>query len=422
MDGEPGTMPILSRYTDQWLLGRISKSMSRLPVRIVLGDDEAASPPDSHVATVIVRDRATLARLILDPEVAFGDGYAEGTIQIRGDLVKLLELLHVTRSGPDSTRSLYARLASKWMYWLQANTLRGSQDNIHHHYDIGNDFYRLWLDRQLVYTCAYFPAPSTTLEDAQIAKMDHVCRKLNLQRGETVVEAGCGWGALALHMARNYGVSVRAYNVSREQIRFARERARNEGLSQHVEFIEDDYRNITGKYDAFVSVGMLEHVGLDNYLEVADVIQRVAGESGRGLLHFIGRNRPAVYSRWMRKRIFPGAYIPALREAMAIFERWNFSVLDVENLRLHYAKTLEHWLDRFEKSQDHVLSMYDAKFLRAWRLYLAGSLAAFQCGALQLFQIVFAGSRCRPISWTRAPLYGETESVVEKPKWMHAMS
>ena len=150
----------------------------------------------------------------------------------------------------------------------QDNSRRGSRNNIHRHYDLGNDFYKLWLDEQLLYTCAYFPTPSSTLEHAQIAKMDHVCRKLRLQPGETVVEAGCGWGALALHMARKYGVSVKAYNVSHEQIAFARERARAEGLSDRVEYIEDDYRAITGKFDVFVSVGMLEHVGLGSLRRV----------------------------------------------------------------------------------------------------------------------------------------------------------
>jgi cyclopropane-fatty-acyl-phospholipid synthase len=329
---------------------------------------------------------------------------------------------------------LYSRLASKSLHWLQANTVRGSRRNIHSHYDIGNDFYELWLDRQMVYTCAYFPTPDATLDQAQTAKLDHICRKLRLQPGETVVDAGCGWGALTLHMARHYGVSVKAFNVSHEQILFGRRRAEEGGLSRQVTFIEDDYRNVSGKFDVFVSVGMLEHVGLENYKDLSDVIHRSVGDSGRGLLHFIGRNRPAEYSRWMAKRIFPGAYIPALRQALEIFERGNYSVLDVENLRLHYATTLEHWLDRFEKSEQQVLSMYDSDFVRAWRLYLAGSLVAFRTGGLQLFQVLFAGSRCQPVWWTRAPLYGEAqceiattdekadEKSVEKTTWIPAMS
>ncbi len=413
-------MPIFPRWADQWLLGQISKAVEPAPIRIVLGNGEATLPVEAPVATLIIPDRGTLLRLMFDPEVAFGDGYADGTLQVQGSLLKLLEAIY--RAGEQRSGPLYARLASKWMQWLQANTLPGSRRNIHAHYDLGNDFYKLWLDRQLAYTCAYFPSPSATLEQAQTAKLEHICRKLRLQPGETVVEAGCGWGALTLHMARHYGVSVKAFNVSREQIVFARQRAAEEGLTHQVEFIEDDYRNISGKFDVFVSVGMLEHVGLENYNHVADVIQRSIGESGRGLFHFIGKSRPGAYSRWMRKRIFPGAYIPALRQALEILERWNYSVLDVENLRLHYAKTLEHWLERFEKSQQQVVSIYDSEFLRAWRLYLAGSLAAFRCGSLQLFQIVFTGSRCPPVWWTRAPLYSEEQPAIEKPEWMHATS
>jgi cyclopropane-fatty-acyl-phospholipid synthase len=417
-----GTMPIFSRSSDQWLLGRISKTIGPVPIRIAFAGGEAISRSDSPVATVIIPDRKTLARLLLDPEVAFGDGYADGTIQVQGNLTKLVEAIYQTRSQENSRGPLYSRLASRWTNWLQSNTQGGSRRNIHAHYDIGNAFYKLWLDKQLVYTCAYFPTPSATLEQAQTAKLDYICRKLRLQAGETVVEAGCGWGALALHMARHYGVAVRAFNVSREQILFGRQRAEEEGLSGQVEFIEDDYRNVSGKFDAFASVGMLEHVGAGNYQDLSDVIRRSIGQSGRGLLHFIGKNQPGVYSRWMRKRIFPGAYIPALQEALEVFERWDYSVLDIENLRLHYAKTLEHWLDRFEKSQQQVASMYDSKFVRAWRLYLTGSLAAFRSGSLQLFQIVFAGPRCRPVWWTRAPLYSEAQPEIEKPEWIHAMS
>jgi cyclopropane-fatty-acyl-phospholipid synthase len=423
-------MPIFSRSADRWLLGRILKAIGPAPIRIAIGREKASSAVDSPIATVVIPDRRTLAQLVLDPETAFGDAYSDGALQVQGDLVQLLEALYRSRPREGPHEGLYSRLAAKWMRWWQANTVRGSRSNIHAHYDLGNDFYKLWLDRQMVYTCAYFPTPTATLEQAQEAKLEHICRKLRLQPGETVVDAGCGWGALALHMARHYGVSVKAFNVSHEQILHGRQRAAEEGLSHQVEFIEDDYRNISGKFNVFVSVGMLEHVGVENYPGLSDVIQRAVGDSGRGLLHFIGRNRPAEYNRWMAKRIFPGAYIPALRQALEIFERWNYSVLDVENLRVHYAKTLEHWLDRFEKSQQQVLSMYDAKFLRAWRLYLAGSLVAFRTGGLQLFQVLFAGSRCRPVWWTRAPLYTGAQPGIEKAEektngkseWIPAMS
>ena len=198
---------------------------------------------------------------------------------------------------------------SRWMERVRANTPRRSRENVHHHYDLTSDFYRLWLDPQLVYTCAYFPEPSTTLEQAQIAKLDYICRKLQLQPGETVAEAGFGWGSLALHMARRYGVRVKAFNLSHEQTVFARQRARQEQLDGQIEFIEDDYRNITGRSDVFVSVGMLEHVGMSHYPDLGNVIHRVIGDSGRGLLHFIGRNRPAPLSTFLIWVIFFGSRI-----------------------------------------------------------------------------------------------------------------
>jgi cyclopropane-fatty-acyl-phospholipid synthase len=416
-------MPILARSMDERLLERILTLIGPAPIRLIFRNGDAISPPGvSPVATVMIPNRQTLWGLVLDPEVGFGEAYADGRIHVDGDLVRLLESIYEAAATAPAYGSLYSRLASKWMDFKQSNSLRASRHNIHRHYDIGNDFYKLWLDPQLVYTCAYYPTPSTTLEEAQIAKMDYVCRKLRLQPGETVVETGCGWGALSLYMAREYGVSVKAYNISHEQIAFARERARQEGLSHQVEFIEDDYRNAAGKFDVFVSVGMLEHLGVDNYQGLGRIIHRLIGDSGRGFLHFIGRNYPTPLSRWIRKRIFPGARPPALREVADVFEPSNFSVLDVENLRLHYARTLEHWLDRFDRSQDQVAAMYDPSFVRTWRLYLAGSIAAFRCGTLQLFQVLFAGSRCQPVFWTRAPLYTQQESAIEAATWTSTTS
>ena len=416
------TRPSGSSWIERWLLQRIANSINKAPVRLLLGDGGELSPLKMKpVASVILPDWRTLARLALNPEVEFGDGYADGRILVEGDLVSLLE--NVFRLSTTAKREgFFSKLLSRWLQLMQSNTLRGSARNIHHHYDLTVDFYRHWLDSQLVYTCAYFPEPSTSLEQAQLSKMDYVCRKLHLQPGDRVVDAGCGWGALALHMASHYGVTVKAFNISNEQILVARERAKKENLSHQVEFIEDDYRNISGEFDAFVSVGMLEHVGVENYEELGRVIHRAIGDSGRGLLHFIGRNQARPFSPWIRKRIFPGAYVPTLRQAMDLFEPWDFSVLDVENLRLHYAKTLEHWLARFERSSDSVAKMFGPEFVRAWRLYLAGSIAAFRAGTLQLFQVVFAGSACRNLPWTRTDLYVEKLDLEKEPKWIHAMS
>jgi cyclopropane-fatty-acyl-phospholipid synthase len=197
----------------------------------------------------------------------------------------------------------------------------------------------------------------------------------------------------------------RACNISGEQIAWARERARREGLAQRVEFVEEDYRSLTGRCDAFVSVGMLEHVGPEHYADLRRVIDRTLAPDGRGLLHSIGRNRPIEFGPFVARRIFPGAYPPTLREMVGLLEPADLSVLDVENLRLHYARTLEHWLARFEAHRDDVAQRCGERSVRMWRLYLAGSVACFRTGTLQLFQVLFARGRSNAIPWTREDLY-----------------
>ncbi|MDE3109834.1 MAG: class I SAM-dependent methyltransferase, partial [Acidobacteriota bacterium] len=238
--------------TDQWLTRKILAIAGNPSIRLVIGRDaDRSTPPNGSKpsTTVVISDRRTLAKLALDPEVAFGDAYADGKIQIRGDMVRFLEDVLRTMQDTAKKRMRFAQIRSWWLDWLENNSARGSRKNIHRHYDLSNDFYKLWLDERMVYTCAYFPTASASLEDAQVAKMDHVCRKLRLQPREKVVEAGCGWGALALHMAKRYGAAVRAFNISHEQIAYAREQAKREGLAGRVEFVEDDYRNISGRQD-----------------------------------------------------------------------------------------------------------------------------------------------------------------------------
>ena len=435
-----------ARPWDRWLLAAIYSGLNHANVRLRLWDGTSCGPiveggvargapetpeitrarvqdhpraPADPVATVVIHNRAALFDLAWQPEIAFGDGYAAGRIDVEGELVALLGELF--RAKPEADEP------SPAMAWLRRvfdppNALRQSRNNIHHHYDIGNAFYELWLDREMVYTCAYFATPTATLEEAQIAKMEHVCRKLRLRPGERVIEAGCGWGALARYMASRYGVHVRAFNISREQIEYARERARQEGLADRVEFIEDDYRNIAGNgagstrlaCDAFVSIGMLEHVGRDYFPALSGVIDYVLEpDRGRGLLHFIGRNTPAPLHPWIERRIFPGAYPPTLAEvAEGVFAPARLTILDAENLRLHYARTLQHWLARFEARAGEVTAMFDEAFAYAWRLYLAGSTASFLTGSMQLFQVTFARERDNDIPWTRDYLYTD-----RKPDW-----
>jgi cyclopropane-fatty-acyl-phospholipid synthase len=405
-----------SRF-EQWLLRRVARRVASARGRLrIRGGPEAGFTGGASIARLTIRDLRTLIGLILNPEIEFGDAYADGRIEVEGDLASFLQGLFSVASR----ETVGSKVASRWQDWIHRNTLRGSRANIHRHYDLNADFYKLWLDSRLVYTCAYFADRSMTLEDAQMAKMEYVCRKLKLRPGESVIEAGCGWGALALHMAREYGTRVRAFNVSAEQVAYARKQARITELDKQVEFIEDDYRNVSGKYDAFVSVGMLEHVGKNHYGELARVIERSLTRAGRGLLHFIGRNRPQPLNTWIRKRIFPGAYPPALREAIEILEPLDVSVVDVENLREHYSWTLEHWLDRFEKSSRRVSEMFGEEFVRLWRLYLAGSLAGFRAGSMQLFQVLFAGADCKAIPATRDHLYAKAASADKELKCIHA--
>ncbi len=401
---ESGDSLVVERNLLRWVLEQLGSA----PIKFVLWDGSEVCP--RHVtpeSAIRIHDRGALWRLIGNAEYGFPEMYVQGRIGLDDSLERILQVIQQTRRSLDPN-SLRRRVWST-LRRPRSGSLTRARDNIHSHYDIGNDFYRLWLDEQLVYTCAYFPTRQASLEEAQTAKMDLVCRKLRLQPGERVVEAGCGWGALALHMARNFGVKVRAFNISKSQLEFARERARREGLDDSVEFVEGDYREIGGSYDVFVSVGMLEHVGRNHYAELGEIIDRCLPSDGRGLIHSIGTDRPGPLNSWIERNIFPGAYPPSLGEMMPLFGPNGFSVLDVENIRLHYALTLRHWRERFVKAQDKILDMFDEKFVRAWYFYLASSETAFTSGHLQLFQVLFARKGFNEIPWTRADIYRDSD-------------
>jgi len=391
---------------DRWLARQVLSVTGNPPMVIMLWNNEIIIPVGIKPVTKLkIRNRSALLFLLLDPEYYFGDLYCTNSLDIDGDLVVLLH--HIYQAISEKSHNCKTRIV-KWLKQKKrhANTLAGSRRNIHHHYDIGNDFYARWLDKEAMqYTCAYFPNPCMTLEEAQTAKMHHICRKLGLKQGKSVVEAGCGWGGLALFMAQEYGVKVRAYNISSEQISFAQERVKEKGLNELVEYVEDDCRCIRGEYDYFVSVGMLEHIGVNNYPELGSVINQCLKKSGRGLLHTIGRNEPGLLNAWIETRIFPGACPPSIGQMMNVFEPFSFSILDIENLRLHYAKTLKHWLQRFEDNSDTFQDTYDESFVRAFRLYLSGSIAAFTSGTMQLFQVLFSRSRNNEQPRSRSYLY-----------------
>lgn len=396
--------------TEKWLLEKLLDLVGRPAVGIELWDGQRLRapglerPPDVRVR---LHDRGALYRLLYKPTRTFGELYTTGRLTVYGDLVKTLERLYAALAHAEAGSTPGRRLGRRLSHRLvtkraKPNTLEGSRRNIHSHYDLGNEFYELWLDKDYTqYTCAYYPTFDATLEQAQAAKLELVCRKLCLQPGETVVEAGSGWGGLARYLVRHNGVKVRSYNISAEQVAYAKARAKREGLDDAIEYVEDDYRNVTGHYDVFVSVGMLEHVGVDNYPVLGSTIDRCLKDDGRGLVHSIGQDVPRPLNEWIESCIFPGAYPPTLREMMDIFEPERLSVVDVENLRPHYAQTLRHWRERFEANSARVAEMFDDDFVRAWRLYLCGSVAAFTEGQLQLFQVLFRRPGCRTLPATR---------------------
>ena len=388
-----------------WLLEKLFNYCGKPALKISLWNGIYVSAAEPE-ATIHIHSKKALRRLVTHAELYLGDLYANGSVSIEGDLVKMLEAVYAGLHNAKPVSKTH-KMLQDYLARPRKNTLEESKSNIHQHYNIGNDFYRMWLCDNMQYTCAYYHSPDETLEQAQINKMDHICRKLRLKRGQTVIEAGCGWGGFALYMAQNYGVNVRSYNISEEQIKYARERIQHVGLQDQVEYILDDYRNADGKVDAFVSVGMLEHVGADYYQELGSVINRCLKPDGMALLHFIGRNEPMPMNAWIEKRIFPGAHPPALSEVMPMFEQGKFSILDIENLRLHYSKTVREWLNRYENHIDEVKHQFDEPFSRAWRMYLAGSIAAFNVGDLQLFQILFNKSSNNDIPLTREAMYNQ---------------
>jgi len=393
--------PALNHRLMRWVLQQAGNP--RISVRLWNGDEFQVTE-SRPVACMELKEPRAVFELLRARSVGFGECYSQGSIEIHGDLLAFANEVTAAITRKQAGRYYGPKIGSL-LHAMRYNTLTRSRNNVHHHYDLGNEFYKLWLDERMQYTCAYFASPAATLAEAQLAKLDHVCRKLRLQPGQKVIEAGCGWGGLALHMAEHYGVEVIAYNNSHEQVAFARQRAAEMGLENRVTFVEDDYRKIADRCDVFVSVGMLEHVGLGNFRTLGEIISRCLRQDGIGLVHSIGRSHPQKPDAWIVKHIFPGGHMPSLSEMTRVFEPHKLSIIDVENLRLHYARTCALWLQNFLSAADQVTAMYDEKFVRMWQLYLAGASAGFQSGTLQLYQILFAPPGNNKVPWTREYQY-----------------
>ncbi len=349
--------------------------------------------------TVRIHDKSLYWALVLNPELRAGEGYMDGQITLEdGSTLKdMLQLYNLNRRELRAypLQALLGRISMSFRRLQQSNRLGGgARANVAHHYDVGNDFYKLFLDENLLYSCAYFRSDDDTLEQAQRNKLRLLAAKMNLKPGMKVLDIGCGWGDTAMYLAKLAEVEVTGVTLSTEQQELATERARKAGLANQVQFRLQDYRNVEEKFDRIISIGMFEHVGAHHYDEFFKKLNDLMPDDGVAVLHSIGHmDPPTTASPWFRKYIFPGGYAPALSEVLEVTERNDLWVLDLEFLRLHYAKTLEHWHDRFQKNRAKVVEMYDDRFARMWEFYLVAAESMFRFGAQLVFQMQMSRSR-----------------------------
>ena len=341
--------------------------------------------------TIQITDAGLYRKLFTNPELHMGEAYMDGTLLVReGGIRGFLTLSALNRQSVRNhpLQKLLRGTLKKLKRWQQRNTQKTSSANVRHHYDLSNDFYRLWLDNDMHYSCAYFATPEDTLEQAQQNKLRHIAAKLDLKPGQRVLDIGCGWGGNALYIASVADVEVVGVTLSVEQHALATQRARERGLEKRVRFELMDYRNVQGPFDRIVSIGMFEHVGIDHFVEYFAKIRDLLTPDGLALVHSIGRKGgPGQTGAWVRRYIFPGGYSPALSETLAAVEKAGLWVTDIEILRLHYAKTLREWENRFQSHRPEITSMMDERFCRMWEFYLIASELAFSHGKHMNFQL-----------------------------------
>jgi cyclopropane-fatty-acyl-phospholipid synthase len=367
--------------------------------------------------TVTITDPGLVRRLVLRPDLAVGEGYMDGTLTIADDDLHGflgLTLANTARGSkvwwrrPFDAANFALRRLQMW------NPAARSRRNVAHHYDLSSDLYALFLDEDRQYSCAYFRSPQDTLEQAQRQKKAHIAGKLLLKPGMRVLDIGCGWGGMAITLARDYGVHVLGVTLSQEQHRIANERVRAAGLQDRVEIRLTDYRAVTGTFDRIVSVGMFEHVGVPQFRTYFRKIHDLLAEDGVALIHTIGRAEPPSYtSAFILRYIFPGGYVPALSEVSRAIEAEGLWPADVEVWRLHYAETLRHWNDRFTARAARVREIYDDRFIRMWRFYLVASEMSFRAGRQCVFQFQLS-RRVDAVPLTRDYLHAQATPPVAK--------
>ncbi len=373
----------------------LSRFVRHGSLRVTTATGNTFSFGDGSGPPVAVRftDAKAQRAVLFDPELRLGEAYMDGTFVVeQGSIADVLAiLLRQERiaaprwaAPPRLVRYLFRRLQ-------QFNRRSRSRQNVAHHYDLDGRLYSLFLDSDQQYSCAYFESPDQSLDDAQLAKKRHLAAKLRVQPGARVLDIGCGWGGLALYLAEIAGAQVTGVTLSQEQHARAQQRALERGRAQDVTFRLEDYRDVAGRFDRIVSVGMFEHVGVGFYDTFLRKCAQLLDDDGILLLHTIGRNcSPGITNPWIAKYIFPGGYIPALSEALPAIERARLTVTDIEVLQLHYAATLKAWRERFLAHREDVDRLYDERFVRMWEFYLAASEMAFREGDMVVFQIQMA--------------------------------
>lgn len=344
---------------------------------------------DEPKVVIRVRHPSVLARIARHPELAFGETYVEGGWEpVDGSLLDVLEVAMRMLCTREAERS---RLQTTFARWHERNGMRRSRRNASHHYDEDASLYRGFLDADMHYSCGYFQTPYVDLETAQRAKCALIARKLDLRRGSRVLDIGCGFGSLAMHLAEHHGARVIGITLSEVQLREAQARVRERGLSDRVEICLADYRNVFDKFDAVVSIGMFEHVGRPQYVAYFRHLRELLTADGVALIHTIGRSTPpGVCNAWIRRHIFPGGYIPAASEMTAAIERSGLCLTDLEVWRGHYATTLRHWHARFQRMRPAFVARFGERFCRLWAFYLQCSEAAFRWGDCVVFQAQLA--------------------------------
>lgn len=393
---------------DKVIQGAVEKGGAIATFKIVMPDGSikqvGLGKKDDFVFKI--KSKEVYSAVVRKGELGLGEQYMLGNWDVEGDFYKALEvasILKVTSESHNAVLNLFGKLYEL----IKPNNRHNSLKNVIHHYDLGNDFYEKWLDKSMTYSCAYFKDPKDSIDKAQQQKLEHICRKLMLKKGETLVDIGSGWGSMLIYAAKNYGVKGYGVTLSKEQVEYANERAKKEKVDHLVKFELKDYRDIAGEFDKFVSIGMFEHVGRDYYNQFFQVVKRILKPEGVGVLHTIGTDRPWPYSAfaWVDKYIFPGGYLPASTMLFESSTKSGMIPLDFENLRMHYAYTLGRWIEGYEKIYDETVKERGETFARMWKLYLYISRANFEFGDIRLFQLTFSNGRNNKLPLTREHIY-----------------